>query len=169
MFKHTVTYKDFNGGEHVEDLYFHLSTPDMLDLQFNPQVDGDLDKFIQAGIKSGEGQKLWLIFKLLVANSYGRRSSDGATFSKKPEYTEEFFNSPAFEKFIEWLLLDSPDGKHGKEFYNAIMPERLQGASLEQIQQQESDQPKKKLTELSREDLVRMLQDRTAGPKVIDG
>ena len=168
MFEHIVTYKDFNGTEHTEKLHFHLSSPEMLDLQFNPEVDGDLDKFITAGIRSGEGQKLWIIFKLLIINSYGRRSEDGAKFIKKPEFTEDFINSPAFEKFFEWLLLDSPDGKHGKEFYNAIMPERLKG---EMAKLEAEGGGKKKLTDLSREELEKLYLEKVqsnATPKVID-
>lgn len=166
MFKHTVTYKDFNNDQHIEDLYFHMSTPDMLDLQFNPEVDGDLDEFIKHGIRSGEGRKLWIIFKLLIVNSYGRRSADGAKFIKKPEYTEDFINSPAFEKFFEWLLLDSPDGKHGKEFYNAIMPERLK-AEVAEIEK--SNPEKKKLKDLSREELEKMYLEKLQGNKIIEG
>lgn len=171
MFTHTVKYKDFNDVEHTEVLHFHLSSPEMLDLQFNAEVDGELDKFIEQGVRSGEGRKLWIIFKLLIVNSYGRRSEDGAKFIKRPEYTEDFLNSPAFEKFFEWVLLDSPDGKHGKEFYNAIMPERLKGdmARLEG----EAQAGKKKLTELSREELERMYLEKVQGekqpPKVIEG
>lgn len=172
MFQHDVVYKDHNGKQHTETLYFHLTSPEMLDLQFNPMVDDDLDKFISEGIRSGEGRKLWIIFKLLIANSYGRRTEDGARFLKKTEWTEEFINgSPQFEKFFEWLLLDSPDGKHGKEFYNAIMPERLRGdlAKLEG----EAGSAKPSLKNIPREDLERMFlekmaEGKTAETKVIE-
>lgn len=169
MFHFKATYKDFNGDEHTEDLYFHLTSPEMLDLQFNPQVDGDLDKFIESGIRSGEGRKLWIIFKLLIVNSYGRRSDDGARFVKKPEFTEEFINSPQFEKFFEWLLLDSPDGKHGKEFYNAIMPERLKG-ELSALEAEKGPDTRKRLDQMSREELEKAYLQRVGqpAPKVID-
>ncbi len=167
MFTHRVTYKDFNDKSHTEDLHFHLSSPEMLDLQFNPEVDGDLDEFIKAGIRSGQGQKLWIIFKLLIVNSYGRRSEDGAKFIKRPEFTEDFINSPAFEKFFEWLLLDSPDGTNGKAFYNGIMPERLKE---ETAKLENEGGGKKKLTEYSKEELLAMIQEKTSGPqKVIEG
>lgn len=169
MFKHTVKYSDFNGKTVVEDLYFHLSTPEMLDLQFNPMVDGDFDKFIKNGVSSREGRKLWTIFKLLIVNSYGRRSEDGSRFVKKEEFTEEFLNSPAFEKFFEWLLLDSPDGKHGKEFYNAIMPERIRG-DLADLEKTAESEGKKKLSEMSHEELQKLYLEAIRNkPKGIEG
>ena len=33
MFKHTITYNDFNGNERKEDFYFHLSTPEVVRLE----------------------------------------------------------------------------------------------------------------------------------------
>ena len=33
MIKKTLIWKDFNGGEHMEDFYFHLYKPDMVDLE----------------------------------------------------------------------------------------------------------------------------------------
>lgn len=160
MFKRTVNYKDFNGKDHAEDLYFNISTPEMMDLQFNPEVGGDLGEFVKAGIKSGDGRRLWIIFKLLIVNSYGRRSEDGAEFRKRAEWTEDFINSRAFEAFFEWLLLDSTDGAHAKEFYNAIMPERIRDA----VELEDSTTTnKKKLSEMSREELQALYLERLRG------
>lgn len=170
MFKHTVTYKDFNGKQHTEDLYFHLSSPEVLDLNYNPMLDGDMANFIREGIGNAENRKLWIIFKLLILNSYGRRSEDGARFSKKAEWTDEFLDSPPYEKFFEWLLLDSPDGKHAKEFYNAIMPDRLKG-EMGALDSSDGD-AKQKLRELSHEELQKLYLEKleeTKNPKVIEG
>lgn len=170
MFKKTVTYKDFNGAQHTEDLYFHFSSPDFTDLQFNPEVGGDMGEFIKQGMRSGQGQKLWIIFKLLIVNSYGRRSEDGARFIKKPEYTEDFINSPAFEAFFEWVLLDSPDGTNGKAFWEGIMPERLKG-EMETLEKQQAENGvvvPKKIQDMSVEELQRAYLAKTSG-KVIEG
>lgn len=169
MFQHTVEYFDFNGAKRTEALHFHISTPEMMDLQYNPMVDGDLDKFITEGIQSGDGRKLWTIFKLLIVNSYGRRSADGSRFVKNPEFTEEFLNSPAYEKFFEWVLLDSPDGKHGTEFYNGIMSERLKADAAKLTKGGEKDN-RPSLDQLSQEDLLRLLEEVKSGkkPKVIE-
>lgn len=167
MFSREIVYNDFNGNEHTEKFYFHLSTPDMMDIQFNPEVDGDMGEFVRKGMQSGEGQKLWIIFKLLVVNSYGRRSEDGARFTKKAEFTEEFLNSPAFEKFFEWLLLDSPDGKNAKLFWEGVVPERIRNEAAE-LEVQNSQSGKKKLTEMSREELERAYLAKTAANKKIE-
>lgn len=168
MFKTSVTYDDFNDESHTEDLYFHMSRPDILDLQFNPMVGGDLAEWIREGMRKGEGQKLWTTLKLLVVNSYGRRSSDGANFTKKAEFTEEFLNSPAFDAFFQWLLLDSPDGTHAEQFYTGIMPKGFAEQMADLEAQQETAQAvvpaspvKKKITDMSREELEAAFREKT--------
>ena len=42
MFQHTVTYKDFNDVEHVEKLNFHIMSPEIADLEFNPIFEGSM-------------------------------------------------------------------------------------------------------------------------------
>lgn len=169
MFQKTVTFKDFNDVEHTEKLYFHLSVPDAMDLQFNPEVEGDMGKWVSDMMKSGENRKVWIFFKLLVVNSYGRRSEDGSKFSKRAEFTQDFLDSNAWEKFFEWLLLDSPDGKNAKLFWDGVMPDRLLKEVQELEAQNEKTGGKKNLKDLSREDLEKLYLEKMASNKVIDG
>jgi len=166
VFSKTITYKDWNGTARNETLYFYISTPEMLDLQFNPMVEGDMDAWVKESIASGDGRKLWIVFKLLVANSYGRRSADGSEFDKDPEWTEKFLNSRQWEAFFEWLLLDAPDGKNAIVFYNEIMPERLRGDN--ELPAVTPDTTKKKLTELSHEELQKLYLEATSKQKTLE-
>lgn len=156
MFKHSVTYVDFNGAPHNEDLYFNLMTPEIADLEFNPMFGGSLGDYIREGMKSGQGQRIYTVFKMLVVNSYGRRSEDGARFSKKPEWTEEFLNSPAWEQFFLWLT-EKEDGSNGQAFYTGIVPPALQ-AQAEVMAKQSSASGQKSLTELSQAELIALLE-----------
>lgn len=130
MFKKVVQYTDFNGRQKNEELCFHLFIHDMMDIQFSDEMEQDFAKFVRESLSGDDNRKLWMIFKLLIVRSYGRLDAAGEKFDRQPEFTEELLNSPAMEAFIEWALLDSPDGTNGKAFYEGIMPKRLQNGSL---------------------------------------
>ncbi len=105
--------------------------------------------------------KIYVLFKMLIVNSYGRRSQDGANFIKKEEWTEEFLNSPAYEALFMWLMTD-PD--NATAFYDGILPQKV----LDQLQEIESKKStesgeKPKIDQLSREELVKMIQSRASG------
>lgn len=156
MFKNTVTYKDFNDRQHTEDLYFHILAPEFADLQFNPDFGNDMGTYIKEAMRSGDGAKIYVFFKLMIVNSYGRRSEDGSRFHKKPEWTEEFLNSNAYEAFFMWLV-ENP--QNAEQFWNGIVPQ----AMLEKVAELEKEQEtagKKKLGELSKEELVAMIQQK---------
>lgn len=161
MFKTTVQFKDFNDNNVTEDLYFHMLAPEFADLQFNPTTGGDLSKYIKEAMRSGDGQKIYTFFKLLVVNSYGRRSEDGSKFIKKAEFSEEFLNSRAWEQLFLWL---TDDPKNAESFWNGIFPEAMRDKVRELEEKQGA--AKKELRELTKEDLVKMLQEKTAGGSV---
>ena len=162
MFKRTVTYHDFNNKPHVEDLYFHMMTPEWADLEFNPTFDGSLSTYIKSAMTSGEGEKVYTFFKMMVVNSYGRRSEDGAEFIKKPEFTERFLNSPAWEQFFLWL---TDDPKNAEQFWNGIFPEALKD-KVEALEASQSGN--KKIQDMSKEELLALYQKRVQ-EKSIEG
>lgn len=166
MYKKTVTYKDFNNDEHTEDLYFNIMAPEMADLEFNPtfEEEGGLGEYVKIAMSTGEGRKVYTFFKLMIVNSYGRRSADGATFAKNEKFTEEFLNSRAYEEFFMWLV---EDPKNAEGFWNGIMPEKL----IEHAAAVENKQPagkKRKISEMTRDELVALMDDRVKD-KTIEG
>lgn len=147
MFKHTVEYRDFNDKKIVEDLYFHMMAPEFADLEFNPtfKEEGGMSDYIKQAMSSGEGQKVYTFFKLMIVNSYGRRSEDGSEFVKKPEFTEKFLNSRAYEEFFMWLVMNP---KNAETFFNSLIPEKL----LKEVEGVEQNS-KKSIQDMSREEL----------------
>lgn len=162
MFKHSVVYVDYNGVPHNEDLYFHMMVPEFVDLEYNPSFDTSLSDYIKQEMGSGENRKVYTVFKLLVVNSYGRRSADGANFSKKAEWTEEFLNSQAWEQFFLWLT-EGTEGKNGQIFFNEIFPQSMRDQIAEKEKAQaeatgnsvavQQAAPKKTMSQMSREEL----------------
>lgn len=126
MYERKVRFKDFNGNDHVETLYFHLFGPDIAELGFDPVFRFKFKRGFGAYIdeigRSGGQAKIFALYKLLVVSSYGRRSEDGDRIFKKTEFTTDFLSSQPYEEFIAWLLNDT---KNAEEFWNGIVPEWL--------------------------------------------
>lgn len=104
MFKHTITYDDFNGNERKEDFYFHLSTPEVvrLEAKFGASIE-DYTKTI------AEQQDLGQMLNFLediVLTSYGRKTTDGKSFIKNKELRTEFEYSQAYAELFEEILLN---------------------------------------------------------------
>lgn len=162
MFTIQVAYDDFNGKKHTEQLYFHMMVPEWADLEFNPMFDGSLSDYIKEAMSSGENAKIYTFFKMMVVNSYGRRSEDGSRFNKKPEWTEEFLNSPAWEQFFLWL---TDDTKQAQKYWDGIFPEAMKDKVAE-LEKGDGKTAPKKLSELSKEELVELMQKQMAGKAI---
>jgi hypothetical protein len=164
VFKYVANYKDFNGKAHTEELYFHLMVPEFVDLQFNPMFDGDMGEYIKETMRTSEGQKIYVFFKLLMVNSYGRRTEDGAGFTKSEAWTNEFINSLAYEDFFVWIISNP---KNAEGFYQGIMPEKMdQVMALVAEQQAQTGEVKKNVRDLSHEELVKLYEAKVSGKAI---
>lgn len=149
MFSKDVKYTDFNGKEQTEKLHFHMMVPEFADLEFNPTFQGaTLSEWVRDGMTSGNMVKIYTIFKLLIVNSYGRRSEDGATFMKREVWTDQFLNSMAYEEFFVWLVRDP---KNAEKFWKAIVPEKIN-----ELIPDNAINGKKELHEMSHQELLEL-------------
>lgn len=102
MFKHTVAYVDFNGTERKEELYFHLSKPEVLRIQ--AEIGKPMDEYVQ-DLQANQNLKELLDFlEKMLLNSYGKKTSDGRSFYKSKEIRTEFEYSQAYAEIFEQLL-----------------------------------------------------------------
>jgi len=101
MIKKTVTYEDFDGKKVTEDLYFHLSAMEAVEL--DQSTDGGITQVIQDLLKSGNGSEILLQFKKLIQLAYGVRS-EGGRFIKNKADADAFIYSPAFDALLADLL-----------------------------------------------------------------
>lgn len=132
MLKKTIKYVDFNGGEHSEDIYFHVSKTSILtapDSVYNEiiKIGQDLQ---QTGkfLESSEGtisdtnpfdknnqtitDAIRMIARLLdrlIDLAYGKRSSDGMKFVKNEEVLSEFKSSAVYDAFIEYMIVNQEE------------------------------------------------------------
>lgn len=104
MFKHTVKYTDFNGTERNEDLYFHLSLPEVTRLE--AEIKKPLNEYTQELATNMELEKLLEFLEKMILNAYGQKTSDGRSFYKSKEIRHEFEHSQAYAELFEELITD---------------------------------------------------------------
>lgn len=129
MFKHTVAYTDFNGNERKEDLYFHLSLPEVT------RLEAELGKGIQEYTKeitdNQDMKRLLDFLEKMILNSYGQKTSDGKSFHKSKAIRDEFEYSQAYAEVFEQLLTNPELAKkfgegivdNGKARKNQVAPQ----------------------------------------------
>jgi hypothetical protein len=106
MFKHTVTYNDFNGTERNEELYFHLSLPEVTRIE--AEIGKSLSEYTQELTANQDLKTLLDFLERMILNSYGRKTTDGKSFYKSEELRKEFEYSQAYAEVFEQLL-SNPD------------------------------------------------------------
>ena len=104
MYKETITYTNFNGEDVTEDFYFHMTDSELLKLECSEK--GGLTSIIENISKETNPMILFDIFERVIRLSYGKRSLDGSSFSKKPEYADEFLASEAYSQMFMNFMQD---------------------------------------------------------------
>ncbi len=104
IIKQNITYTDFNGNERKEDFYFHLSTPEVIRLE--AEIGEPIDDHTKKLAESLDLKALLAFLEKMILSSYGKKTSDGKSFTKTPELRAEFEYSQAYAEFFEMLIKD---------------------------------------------------------------
>lgn len=123
MFKTTVKYTDFLGGEREEVLRFNLTETEMQDLvaddiAFNPA-------FLGAIAKEEDPVAMYKILRKLILHAYGEISEDGRVFRKNEQITSDFAHSKAYEAFLEKMLTSDNNEALMRDFMIGIFPAKI--------------------------------------------
>ena len=120
MLKKTVTYTDFNGDEITEDLFFHMSKSELIELELSRE--GGFAQSLQAIIEAEDGAAIIKEFKSILLASYGVKSADGKRFIKSQELRDEFESSEAYSELFMSLVTDAD---RAAAFINGLVPSDL--------------------------------------------
>lgn len=135
MIKRTITYKDFDGKERIEDAYFNLTKSEMIEfaLDLPERVSDtvssetaetmDVNKAVTK-ITDMLGKKgVYNFIKDLVLKSYGIRKDEGRRFTKVDDngrpLSIEFSETMAFETIMEEFRTNDIEAA---KFINALIP-----------------------------------------------
>jgi hypothetical protein len=125
MFKHEVTYEDYNGVERKETIYFNLSKAELIKMEIGTVKGTSLSSMLQKIVDSNDNTAIVEWFTKIIEKAYGRKSDDGTKFEKSKEIYEAFEQSPAYDEFFVWLLSDT---NNSTAFVKGIIPANYQSA-----------------------------------------
>lgn len=121
MLTKVITYKNFDGNEVTDTLYFNMSEADLAELEAS--YKGGMEAAINALIAAEDGQSIIREFKRIIGWAYGIKSEDGRRFIKSPELSEEFFQTNAWPALFMELL--TGDGDNMVNFVAGFVPADL--------------------------------------------
>lgn len=130
MIKKTVTYTDFNGDEVSEDLFFHLSQAELVEMEMSEKegLSAALKKIVDAE----DGKAIIREFKTIILSAYGQRSEDGKRFVKTQQLRDEFESSEAYSALFMELVTDTDAAV---EFTNGIVPVKVVEEATRRIEE----------------------------------
>jgi hypothetical protein len=120
LLKKTITYEDFNGETTSEDLFFHLSKAELVELEMSHE--GGLSVALQKIVESQDGKAIVAEFKNIILNSYGKKSEDGRRFIKNQTLRNEFESSEAYSTLFMELVTDTDAAI---DFINGVIPKGM--------------------------------------------
>ena len=118
MIKKTISFIDWKGQKQTRDYYFHLSKPEIVELDLEV---GGLAKLSENISTNNDAKASPKLFDTLIRRSYGVISEDGMRHMKSKKITNAFIQSPAFEELYMELLSD-PSGEKAIDFFTSVIP-----------------------------------------------
>lgn len=137
MHKRAITYTDFDDNEVTDVFYFHISEPELIDLEV--ENEKGLQHFLRKIIETKDNKALVDMFKKLVLMSYGIKSEDGKRFIKTDQLRTEFSQTAAYNKLFMDLALDF---SVAAEFIKGILPKSMTGnfdQAVEEVKAEHGD------------------------------
>jgi hypothetical protein len=121
MIKKEIKYEDFDGNPVVETHYFHMSKPELLELENS--VKGGYEAYLTKVAKSGEIPKMMQVLSDIISRAYGQREEGSSTrFNKSKELSEQFLHSLAYDALLGELMTSETAMI---DLVNGLMPKDL--------------------------------------------
>lgn len=117
MYKTTVTYTDYDDVQRTEDLYFNLTTAELIKMENS--IAGGLQKRIEIMMQRHDVPTIMQTMEDLIKQAYGQKSMDGRKFVKSDEIYDDFLQSGAYNEFYMGVITDE---KKSSEFLDGIIP-----------------------------------------------
>ena len=135
MVKRKVTYRDFDGEERTDVLYFNLTEAELTEIEL--EYDGDMSNKLQIMRENRDGRGMFSLITNLILRAYGEKTSDGKRFVKNAEMREAFAASEAYSELLKGILEDE---NKLTAFIAAIMPEDIRTKIEENLNEKKAQE-----------------------------
>lgn len=139
MLHKTITYKDFDGKEVVEDFYFNITMAELSKLALTSPEE-DFVVYLQTMIKTRDGEKIIETFEKIVRQSVGLRvEEDGKIkFKKSEKITSDLFDTNAYSALFMELIYSENASQAIVDFIKGIVPDELKDSIDEALAKDET-------------------------------
>lgn len=117
MVKEVVTYKDFEGNERTDVLYFNLTKAECMEMELAPE--GGVEQMARDITETKDPMQIIRIIKRFLLAAYCERTSDGRGIIKTPDRTAAFAASEAYSELFVSL---AQDADRLARFFNGVLP-----------------------------------------------
>lgn len=117
MVREVVTYKDFEGNDRTDVLYFNLTKAECMEMELAPE--GGVDQMARDITETKDPMQIIRIVKRFLLASYCERTPDGRGIIKTPDRTAVFAASEAYSELFVSL---AQDADRLARFFNGVLP-----------------------------------------------
>lgn len=133
MLKKLITYKDYEGDDKTEALYFHLNKFEWLELE--TYTKGGLIENLRHAIESGNAKKTIDLLKKIILRAYGQKNPETGTFEKSDDIAIAFSKTEAFSELFYQLAYDE---EASKSFFLGLIPQELRADAEKKMKELET-------------------------------
>lgn len=143
MLKKTISFKDYNGKDCVEEHYFNLTLSELAKAEINEtltvngEVTGGFREKMEKIVASGRGRDIMEAMEDIVRMTYGVRVDD-SKFKKTDELTEDFMQTLAYDALFMELVTDADAAS---AFIRGTVPAEISAKMDEQKIQDKPNRP----------------------------
>lgn len=132
MLKKVITYKDYDGNDKTDALYFHLNKFEWLELE--TYTKGGMIENLQHAIETGNSKKTIDILKKIILRAYGEKDPETGTFEKNDDIAIRFSKTDAFSELFYELAYKE---ESSKAFFLGLIPPELRAEAEKKMQELE--------------------------------
>lgn len=143
MLKKMITYRDYNGENKTEALYFHLNKFEWLELE--TYTKGGLIENLKHSIEVGNAKKTIDILKKIILRAYGEKNPETGGFEKNDDIAIRFSKTEAFSELFYELAYDEDASK---SFFLGLIPAELRAEAELKMEEIEREQDKEVVNEM---------------------
>lgn len=136
MLKKMISYKDYDGNDKTEAIYFHLNKFEWLELE--TYTKGGLIENLKHAIESGNAKKTIDLLKKIILRAYGKKNPETGEFEKSDDSAIAFSKTEAFSELFYQLAYDENESKN---FFLGLIPQELRAETEKKMRELEKDIP----------------------------
>jgi hypothetical protein len=138
MLKKLITYKDYEGEDKTEALYFHLNKFEWLELE--TYTKGGLIENLKHAIETGNAKKTIDLLKKIILRAYGEKNPETGGFEKSEDISIRFSRTEAFSELFYALAYNE---EASKSFFMGLIPPEVRGEAekkMKELEKAEKDE-----------------------------